>query len=53
MVSWWSRGGFWALRLSLRAYSTGPPTPLCPDPGRQLAPHEIATLHGDVRDVDV
>lgn len=32
--------------------SDRPPTPLYPDPGRQLAPHEIATLHGDVRDVD-
>ncbi len=29
-----------------------PPTPLYPDEGRPLAPDEVATLHGDVREVD-
>jgi hypothetical protein len=28
------------------------PTPLYPDPGRQLAANEVATLYGDVREVD-
>jgi hypothetical protein len=31
---------------------TAKPKPLYPDPGRPLAANEVATLHGDVREVD-